>query len=59
MGTRDDVPRFRITLDYVEACEGAPTGRVTRVRYDSRGEVIDRQELFIDPAMLRASGRKQ
>jgi hypothetical protein len=59
MGTRDDVPRFRITLDYVEACEGAPTGRVTRVRYDSSGQVIDRQELFIDPETLRASGGKR
>ena len=59
MGARDDVTRFRITIDYVEASDGAPTGRVTRVRYDSGGEVIDQQELFIDPATLRASEGKR
>jgi hypothetical protein len=59
MGTRDDVPRYNITIDYVEADDGYPSGRVTRVRYDRGGQVIDEQELFIDPATLRAAGRAQ
>ena len=59
MDTRDNVPRFNITIDYVEAADGAPTGRVRRVRY-SVSEVISEEELLLDPQTLRngkSSGR--
>jgi len=59
MGARDDTPQFAITIDWVEALDGAPSGKVTRVRYDTRGEVISTEELFIDPATLRAHGGKR
>jgi hypothetical protein len=53
MDTRDDVPKFNITIDYIESADGAPTGRVTRVKHDTRGQITSREELFIDPATLR------
>jgi hypothetical protein len=50
----NDVPRFSFTIDYIESADGHPTGRVERVRYDSRGQEVSRGELFVDPAELRA-----
>jgi hypothetical protein len=58
MGTRDDVPHFNIIIDYVEAADGRPMGRVTRVRYSGSREV-SQEEMFVDPATLRSPGRTQ
>jgi hypothetical protein len=59
MAGGNDTPRFTFTLDYVEACDGAPTGKVERVKYDSHGQVTSEEELFVDPAVLRAHGGKR
>jgi hypothetical protein len=49
MGARD-VPRVEITLDFVEASEGSPTGKVTRVRRVN-GEEIE-ETFWMDPQIL-------
>jgi hypothetical protein len=58
IGTRDDVPRFNITYDYVEAADGRPTGRATRIRYIG-GREVSQEEMFVDLATLRSPGRTQ
>jgi hypothetical protein len=57
-GTRDDVSCFNITIDYVEAPDGRPAGRSTRVRY-SAGREVSQGEMFVDPAAPGSPGRTQ
>jgi hypothetical protein len=49
MGARE-MPRIQFTRLYVEACDGRPTGNVTRVR-QVNGEEIS-EEIWIDPEIL-------
>ena len=46
MAPRDDVPKIRIALMYVESADGYPTGRVLIVRDGKETEA------FYDPAAL-------
>jgi hypothetical protein len=48
-----DKPRLEFVISYVEAADGYPTGRVSRIRYGSSGQIISQEELFLDPAILR------
>ena len=47
MAPRDDVPKIRIALMYVESADGYPTGRVLIVRDDGQ-----ETEEFHDPAAI-------
>jgi hypothetical protein len=59
MDMHDSQPRFVFVLDYVEAADGRPTGKVERVKYDSRGQEVSREELFVDPDELRSHRGKR
>jgi hypothetical protein len=48
-----DRPRPEFVIDYIEAADGYPSGKVLRVRYGAGGQTISEEELFIDPATLR------
>jgi hypothetical protein len=51
MGARE-LPPPKITIDYVESCDGRPTGKITRVHWVGE-EKIREETLQVDPATLR------
>jgi hypothetical protein len=53
-----DVPRMEFIPDYVEASDGSPTGKVTRVRYGSSGQIISKEELWVDPETILQRSRR-
>jgi hypothetical protein len=46
MGARE-LPQYIFIIDYVESCEGTPTGRVTRVRYGGGGQILSEEEIEV------------
>jgi hypothetical protein len=57
MAPREAVPNPKITLVFVEAADGKPTGRVTYVTYGEHG-IESKEEGFVPPEELRKGGQK-
>jgi hypothetical protein len=52
MAPPEDKNIREIVIDFVDAADGRPTGKVTRCRYHNR-ELIFEKEFYVDPAVLR------
>jgi hypothetical protein len=58
MGARE-LPQRVWIIDYVEGCEGAPTGKVLRVRYGAGWQILSEEEIEVPINELILRGAKR